>query len=428
MNNNGHGTALHDEALVSSPSLVGGDRAPAGTLLLRQRHFVLRCMAAGMALFTAIAFLIPTRYESVARLMPPERSELSMLAALSTRAADTLGLSMGLSSLLGMRTSGALFVGILSSNAVQDELIRKFDLRKTYGVRNWDSARKRLANYSDISEDRKSGIIIIRVRDHSPEQARLMCQTYVDELNRLVAQLSTSSARREREFLEQRLKLVKGDLNQAERGLSQFASQHTTVDIPQQAKAMVQAAALLQGQLIAAESELKGLEQMYGPEHVRVRAVEARIAELRRQLDKIGGRDVNTGDATELYPSIRKLPLLAVDYTEYYRSAKIQEALFESLTKQYEIAKVEEAKEIPTVRVLDAPTYPERHVSPPRRFIIFCGALLGFATGIAVVLGCVKWQQADSAGSRKALVLETWWALKQDASAVAQVVLSRRSA
>ncbi len=424
--NNGNRPALKPELAETLP-LATADAADisAYSLLLRRRRFLLRSAGIGLVLFTAIAFLIPARYESVARLMPPERSELSMLAALSSRGADGLGLSMGLSSLLGLRTTGALFVGILSSNTVEDALIRRFDLRKTYGVRHWDKARKRLAGYSDISEDRKDGVITIRVRDHDPAQAQRMCQAYVDELNRLVVQLSTSSARREREFLQARLQLVKRDLDQASRDLSQFASQHTTIDIPQQGKAMVEAAALLQGQLIAAQSELKGLEQVYGPEHPRVLAVQARAAELRRQLDKLGGGAGAEANGDSLYPSIRQLPLLAFDYTEYYRRAKIQEALYESLTKQYEVAKVEEAKEIPTVRVLDEPTWPERHTSPPRLFIIFCGALVGFAAGIAIVLGRTAWLQSGSSHPRKVMALETWAALKEDAGAVSRLVLRR---
>ena len=39
---------------------------------------------------------------------------------------------------------------------------------------------------------------------------------------------------------------------------SEFASKNTAIDIPAQGKAMVEAAATLQGQLIAAESELQG--------------------------------------------------------------------------------------------------------------------------------------------------------------------------
>jgi capsule polysaccharide export protein KpsE/RkpR len=167
---------------------------------------------------------------------------------------------------------------------------------------------------------------------------------------------------------------------------------------------------------------------MYGPKHVRVRAVQARIDELQKELNKLGELDDSSSENNSpLYPSIRKLPLLALDYTELYRQAKIQEALYESLMKQYEVAKVEEAEEIPTVRVLDSPTYPERRVSPPRKLLILCGALLGLALGSAVVIGRVAWKQADFTSGRKALVVETWSALRSDAVAISQTVSRRRT-
>ena len=75
-----------------------------------------------------------------------------------------------------------------------------------------------------------------------------------------MGEVSTSSARRERIFIEQRLVTVKQDLHRAAEEFSQFASQNTTLDVPSQTRAMVEAGADLQGNLMAAQSELEGLE------------------------------------------------------------------------------------------------------------------------------------------------------------------------
>src|SRR6202022_1287261 len=106
-----------------------------------------------------------------------------------------------------------------------------------------------------------SGILTITVTDNDPNRAAAIAQAYVDELDRLVAQVSTSSARREREFLEERLKSVQADLEAAEKEFSQFASKNSAIDIKEQGRAMVGAAAALEGQLIAAKSELEGRRQ-----------------------------------------------------------------------------------------------------------------------------------------------------------------------
>ena len=131
----------------------------------------------------------------------------------------------------------------------------------------------------------------------------------------------------------------------AEKNFSQFASKNTALDIKEQGKAMVEGAAMLQGQLIAAESQLQGLRQIYSDNNVRVRSIQARIDELKKQFDKFGGKgesvtEISSQPGDSLYPSIRKLPLLGVQFADLYRDAKIQEAVLESLTKEYEMAKV----------------------------------------------------------------------------------------
>ena len=63
-----------------------------------------------------------------------------MLAAVGKASGD-MG---GVGGLLGLKTTGDLFVGVLQSRSVADELINKFDLRKVYGVRRYEDARRAL--------------------------------------------------------------------------------------------------------------------------------------------------------------------------------------------------------------------------------------------------------------------------------------------
>jgi len=247
-----------------------------------------------------------------------------------------------------------------------------------------------------------------------------MGQAYVEELNRLVAELSTSSARRERIFLEGRLQAVNQDLEGAERDFSQFASKNTAIDVKEQGKAMVEAAALLQGQLIAAQSQYEGLREIYTDNNPRVRTVKARIDELQRQLEKLGGKGesattVSGQPGDSMYPSIRKLPLLGVTYADLYRRTKIQEAVLETLTKEYEMAKVQEVKEIPTVKVLDVANIPDKKSFPPRLLVIFLGTFLAFSFGMLFVLGSASWEAIDVQDPGKKFASEVWIDLKAHA-------------
>ncbi len=363
---------------------------------------------------TLLAFLIPSRYESTARLMPPDSpstSGLAMAAAAMSGSASGLG---GIASdVLGLKSTSDVFVGILTSRTAQDKLIQQFDLKRLYWDGRMEDARKDLAEHTAISVDRKSQIIAVTVTDGSPQRAAAMSQAYVEELNNLVAELSTSSARRERIFLEERLQAVNKDLESAEKEFSQFASKNTAIDIREQGKAMVDAAAILQGQLIAAESESEGLKQIYGDNNVRVRTVKARTDELQKQLEKLGGKGESTTTVSaqpseSMYPSIRKLPLLGVAYADLYRRTMIQEAVLEALTKEYEMAKVQEAKEIPTVKVLDAAIVPDKKSFPPRLLVIFLGTALAIAGAVTWIFGKTLWHQTDANDPRKVFAQEVF--------------------
>jgi uncharacterized protein involved in exopolysaccharide biosynthesis len=196
--------------------------------------------------------------------------------------------------------------------------------------------------------------------------------------------------------LEGRLHEVKGDLDVAAKKFSDFASKNTALDIPAQGKAMMEAAANLQGQLIAAQSELSGLQQIYAESNVRVRSLKARVSELNAQLEKMGGDAANPSNGEGLMaPPIRKLPLLGITYADLYRQNKIEETVYELLTQQYEMAKVQEAKEIPTVKILDAPVLPTKKLFPGPIALVLIGTILGLAAGAGWLVARKKWKEGD---------------------------------
>lgn len=390
----------------------------------RQRQFLLRGAVAGLIITTAVVFLIPNSYVSTTQLMPPDSqssaaSSMAMMAAMAAKIGGSTGsvggggLGSMAGDLLGIKSSGALFIGVLRSQTAQDRLIQQFDLKKVYGKRFIAGARAKLDENTSISEDRKSGIITISVTDHSAQRAAAMANAYVDGLNSLMSDLSTSSAHRERVFLEARLKVVKQGLDDASAQLAQYASKNSTLDLEQEGKAMLDVAANLEGQMVAAQSQLEGLRQIYTDNNPRVQSLKARVAEIQKQMGKLsGGNDKvpanldTPSDSLEGMPSIRRLPLLGVKYEDYYRNAKIQEIVYELLTQQYELAKVQEAKEMPSIKVLDPAMVPEQKSSPPRLMIMFIGTSLAFTICAAWVFGIARWEAVDSRDPRKQFLQE----------------------
>jgi capsule polysaccharide export protein KpsE/RkpR len=422
------------EEAEQTPKAQQAHWAERAMLLWKHRRRLARVTAISFIVSLGIAFVIPKRYKSVASIMPPDQqsSGAMMLAALASHSGSLGGLGSLAGNLLGGHTTSALFVNLLHSSTVSGLLIDRFNLQHVYHKRYRIDAAKHLAHLTSIKDDKKSGVITIEVEDENPVRARDLAQGYLDELNKLVTRTNTSAAHRERVFIERRLHSVQADLERAQLKLSEFSSRTSTVDIKEQTRAMVDAGARVQGELLVEQSGLQSLRQIYGDDNVRVRETEARIASLQRELEKMTGSSApliaaaaGEGSATsgaddkgELYPPLRQLPRLAVPYADLYRQVRVQETVYELLTQQYEMARIEEAKDVPVVSVIDAPGVPEKKSFPHRLLLTLALTFLCFATTAALILLRDHWSKVDPRDPRKMLAAEVLPVLRRRSSLI----------
>jgi len=396
-------------------------------LLWRKRRILARTAVISLAVGLAVAFLLPKQYESSARIMPPANSMggAALLAAMAGRGQTGLGALGALAGgFLGGGGNTALFIDLLRSGTVGGHLIDRFDLQRVYHKRYRVDAAKFLARRTKIVDDKKSGVITLTVTDTDPVRARDIAQGYLDELNQLVNRTNTSSARLEREFIEKRLEGVRSDLDKAQQQLSDFSSTHSTIDIKEQTRAMVDAESRLQAQLIVEQSGLDSLRQTYGDGNIRVRSSEARIGVLQGEIGRMSGsskalpaetggaKAAGEGDkAGDSYPALRQLPRLAVPYANLYRQVQIQESVYELLTQQYEVARIQEAKDVPVVSVIDAPGVPEKKSFPPRLLLALLITAASMVGASALLLVQWYWVRVAADDPGKALMLqirESW--------------------
>ena len=376
----------------------------------QKRKMVFAIIAVGVSISLVDALLLTNVYTASTSILPSDNatassSLMSMMSSSGSGAAASLG-----SQMLGLDTPGELFVSILGSRNVMDGVITRFNLIHYYKARDLEDARQSLKGDADLQVDRKSGVITVSVTLADPVLAANVAQGAVTELNRVLTEDSTSSARRERIFLEGRLKDIKQELDESSKALSQFSSKSGAIDMPTQAKSMVDAGLRLQTDLISGRSQLAGLRQTYAEDNPRVRAVEARNAELQRQIDAMGGLNqqpgLNPDSKSESYPSVSKLSSLGLTYYDLERKVQVDEALWEALTRQYELAKVEEAEQTPAARVLDVAEVPVRKSGPSRRLAVMIGTALSVLVACIAVVTQNVWEGMDAQDEPKKLILE----------------------
>ncbi len=366
-----------------------------GALLWSNRWYIGRIVLIAVVIAAGATMLLPTRFVAVAYLMPPDNtSGMSGLSLLMGMRGSDSGRGVGnqIGTMLGMPSPTQLYVRALQSNRVEDRMIERFDLLKVYQTKLRSSARQRLEDNTEVSEERKSGVISIAVTDSDPTRAAQMANAYWEELDRLLLEVNTNAAKRERQYDEEQLALAKMDLQKAAKEFGDFAGKNVAIDVPEQGRAAVESMAALQGQLIAAETQLKGLLQVYNEDQGPVRLLRAQIGELRRQLAQLAGKTPANNDAL---PDLKRLSSLGGPYLDLYQRLRVQQAVVEVLSQQYQLAKLQEVREVPSIRVMDVAEVPERKSFPPRAMIVVLCAFLGFCFATTKVLLRRWWSQAD---------------------------------
>lgn len=391
---------------------VASDNLALGLMLARRlvagKWFLLQVWLCGTLLSVVAAFLIPKRYEATAMMAPPsgQSSLMNMMSSLGS--AGQLGISM-------LHTTGGYYAKLATTEGVENRLIDRFDLRTTYGAKLYENARHKLEARTAIIEDTKSGVISIRVTDRTAWRAAALANGYIEELNRTLTQMDTSAAHRERAFLEERLKQVGQELDTASSELAQYSSATATLDVKAQGMGLVESGTKLKADLIAGQSELEGLEQIYSADNVRVRTARARVSVLSRNLRQLeDGPDA----AQSQPPNMRQLPLRAVRYAELLRHVEIEEKVYAELTKQYELAKVDEVKELPVVQIVSLAHPPEKRSFPHRPQVVLVGMFFSLLLGAAWILWIELWSGVGASHPRMQSVRVALAALRRSEEAV----------
>lgn len=353
-------------------------------LYARKKTIIALCTVVVTAALV-VSLLLPKIYESTATLLPQlESNEMGGLGALlSATGAGGAAQSLGISLPGAPATPSDIFLAMLKSRIMADDVIRQFNLMDAYQAKTLEDARRTLQEDTRISVT-KEKVIKVTVEATSPQLAADLANFYVSNLDHLNQTLSVSKAGHNRRFIEQRLTETKVNLVKAEEALRDFQTKNKTVAVEAQSKAMIEAAAHLQAQIAAQEVQLQVMNTYLSPDNPQLMPLHSSLQELRKQLSMMEtGRGGNGTLARDrLHPAMTSVPTLALDYGRLLREVKVQETLYTLLTSQYEQAKLAEARDTPTVQVLDQAVPAEKKSKPSIRLNVLIAGFLSLFVGI----------------------------------------------
>jgi len=349
-------------------------------VLAKHKKLILGLPLGAAIVAVIVTLLMPNIYTATAKILPPQPSQ-STAAAMLGQLGGLLGTAP---TQLGIRNPNDLYVGMLKSRTVSDNLIARFELQKVYEKKTMFDTRTTVAAKTIIASGR-DGIITIEFEDEDPKRAAAVTNGYVEELYKLTTSLAITEASQRRLFFETQLKQTRDQLAQAEVSLRQAIDAKGLAGIDVQSRAILEPSAQLRAQIALREVQLGAIRIFATDQHPDIERFRHEIASMKRELAKLEGGDGETKPAATTSAGLENL--------RRFRDMKFLERLTELLTQQFEAAKIDEAKDISIVQVLDKAVEPERKSKPKRTQIVILSAFL-------TLLASILWAFVREASAR----------------------------
>jgi len=164
--------------------------------LARHKKFILGVPFITAVISAVISLFSPNIYTADTQIFPPQQQSgasamLSQLGALS-------GMAGAVS---GIKNPNDIYVAMLKSRRLQDNMIKRFKLQAVYKTTSPALLRSSLAGATTVKLG-KDGIIGISVDDQNPQRAAQLANGYVEELQRLTQIFAVTEASQRRLFFE----------------------------------------------------------------------------------------------------------------------------------------------------------------------------------------------------------------------------------
>jgi uncharacterized protein involved in exopolysaccharide biosynthesis len=359
---------------VAAPAPVDDDEVSMFEVLLvfaKYKKLLVLFPLAAAIIGVVVSLLLHDVFTATTKILPPQQSQSAASAVLS-QLGNLGGIASGLG---GLKNPSDLYVGMLKSRTVADNLIERFKLHDAFEQRFQSRTRTLLAGMTSVNAG-KDGIITVEVEDEDPKRAADLANAYVDELRKLTSVIAVTEASQRRLFFEQQFAQAKDNLAKAEVKARQALQNGGLVKVDEQGRAMVETSARLRGQIAVKEVQIGAMRTFAADRNPELLMAQQELESIKRELAKVEG---TTGARSPEAAGIGK----GIDNLGLLRNLRYYETIYELLAKQYEIAKLDEAKDSTMIQVVDQAIVPDRKSKPKRAFIVLFFAFAGLLVAVA---------------------------------------------
>ncbi|MEO8725225.1 MAG: GNVR domain-containing protein, partial [Acidobacteriaceae bacterium] len=367
------------------------------TALALRKRFIAKLTLSALLIGSVAAFLLPNRYTATVKILPPQQTQSSAAALLTSLSGSGIGsLASAAGKDLGIKNPNDLYVGMLKTRPVADALIQRFDLRTEYKSKDMTAARAELADQTSIVSG-KEGFISVSVVDKQKKRAAEIANSYIQELRNMTQRLALTEASQQRLFYEQQLKQAKDELANAEIDLKLAQQKSGVIQLDAQAKSIIEEIGQARALIAAKRVEVQSLRSFATDGNPDVQLAQHELSAMQAELSRL---EKQSGAPDSYEVALKDVPAAAVEYVRKMRELKYRETLYELLAKQYEMARLDEAKTAAVIQVVEPATEPDRKSSPQRTLFVLLSAMAGCFVACLLVLA-QTWRERVNADPQR---------------------------
>ena len=240
-------------------------------IFLSRAPFILHTSLLCGVLAFGVSLLLAPQFTSKALFLPPSTPSASADNPLS---------------LILKAPSSAVYLGLLRSDSVLDEVIAAHNLQSVYKAKDITGARTALVSATALSSD-TNGFVTLQVTNKDPRLARDIAASYLDALTHLDDRLAVNEAVQHRRLFQSQLEKAKNDLEASEIALESAQKSSGVVSPESQTRSGLTSIDTVRAEIRARQVALAALLQAETDQSPDVIRARSEIAAEQAQLGSL---------------------------------------------------------------------------------------------------------------------------------------------
>jgi uncharacterized protein involved in exopolysaccharide biosynthesis len=370
---------------------------------------VMGALGAGFSGFLVFKVIPPT-YQAMATLLVLPPSSGGALGGALSQLETQLDAVGPLRSLVNLPRSSSVndLVSILRSRSLAEKVAAQVKLETLKPIQELqrlplkpdELARRRVAflqqQVAVYAPDSRDSTLRVVVRLQDRKLPAEVANQYVQALETYLRGLIQGDTRDQQQFIDQQLKEMDTQLQQAEEALLAFQKRYRTVSLSDEIKQYITYLAELEADELAARTALK-------ENQARQQTLEGEVSELTPTFgDQLTQLEANRQALLKRQGELKTarlryekilatLPAQALELARLERRVTMRSRLYLVLSQQAQALRLEASRSAPLFKVLDRAIEADRPVAPVKRVVIGVSGMISMCIGIFLALLHVWW-------------------------------------